>query len=302
MKICTRGSSAFFAGQIDRIEAGFVALGHEITDHYHEADLIYINNPPFTQVIRDKLAGNVRGKLIFTVLDIPEHLFPRFDIAALKTELEHADAVCVISKYVQSQVKQYLRMDSHAIYQPIKPVTYNPQPRDPSRSLFVHVGRRSDSNKRFHLGVAALQLLGVHYQQLALVGNEPAGWGDYLGVLKDEHLNDVYNHVDFALTLGRIEGISLPTVEAMAAGVIPVVCNDMTTRKELLPPDLFPEYNDVESNPQSVARFIADFMNDRQKMDDMKMRLRAHFEDEWERKMSPVGVASRILDVYQSIT
>jgi glycosyltransferase involved in cell wall biosynthesis len=133
------------------------------------------------------------------------------------------------------------------------------------------------------------------------VGNEQ-GWGDYCGVLNDENLNRVYNSVDFVLTLGAIEGLSLPTVEAMACGVIPVVHNRMTTRRELLPPEIFPEYNSVDMEPASVARFISRFTNDPAAMTEMKNRLRAHYQTNWAHKLTGRAVAERILEAAKNIS
>ncbi len=302
MKISTAGSSRFFADQVSRIDAGFIALGHEMTDHWHDAALVYANDGgPRKQILKDRADGNLKGKVIFTVLDIPEHLFPRFDLDALRAELVQADAVCVISEFVQNQVRFHLGMDSHVVYNPIKSITRNPARRNSIGCLFVHVGRRSDINKRAILGVHALQLLGVGPDRVALVGNEP-GWGEYQGVLSDDNLNHVYNHVDFTLCTSKTEGLCLPVLESMAAGVIPVVCNDMTTRQELLPSRVFPEYDLVDPDPRSVALFIAQFMNNADRMTEMKNRLYQHYVENWAVRTSPKGVASAILGVYHSIT
>ena len=78
----------------------------------------------------------------------------------------------------------------------------------------------------------------------------------------------------------------------MAAGVIPVICADMTTRRELLPPDLFPEYSSVEPEPASVARFIARFASDPAAMAEMKERLHTHYQKEWAHRLTGRAVAA----------
>lgn len=299
MKTCCHGSR-FHGGQVDRIEQGFVALGHELTPHNHEADLIYSNDPAaFDQILVDRCNGGVHAKVIFNVQDLPLHI-PSFDYAKLKAQLVRADAVTTISEYVQWQVKEYLGLDSHVIYQPMKPVRRDPSAQLASRKSFAHVGRRFDPNKRAALGVRALQLLGYHQHDLFLAGNE-TGWGDYCGVLSDEDLNRVYNSVDFVLCTSKIEGLCLPVLESMAAGVIPVVCNDMTTRRELLPPDLFPEYNSVEADFISIAHFIARFANSPAAMAEMKGRLHTHYITNWAHKLTGRAVAERIVEVARNI-
>ena len=299
MKIATWGSRHFGAQQ-PRIDEGFVELGHELTPHNHVADLVYSNDPAaFDQILIDRCNGGVHAKVIFNVQDLPLHI-PSFDYAKLKAQLVRADAVTTISEYVQWQVREYLGLDSHVVYQPVKSVQRNPSVQLASRKRFAHVGRRFDANKNFSLGVAALETLGYSPRDVFLVGNE-LGWGDYCGVLSDDNLNRVYNSVDFVLTLGTVEGLSLPTVEAMACGAIPVVTNRMTTRRELLPPEIFPEYNSVDADPEAVARFIIRYVSDPVAMTEMKERLYTHFQKEWAHKLTGRAVAERIVEAARNI-
>lgn len=299
MKIYTQGAR-FHGGQVDRIDQGFTELGQTLTPYSNDADLVYLNNGPYRQAAIDKFSNQMRGKLICTVLDIPEHLLPNFDLEGLYRELMHADEICAISEYVKWQLLHYLGLHAKVIYNPIKPIHVLPRIEN-ATPRFLSVGRRYDSNKRFNMGVEALKRIGVQYNQLALVGSETTVWGDTLGVLNDSHLNDIYNSVDFVFALGKIEGLNLPVCESMAAAVIPIVCNDMTTRKEFLPPEIFPEYNDVDPNPESVAKFINGFIKDKEKMSEFKTRLHNHYLKNWQATLSPKGVATSILDVYNSL-
>lgn len=306
MKIHTGAAAVFYGGQIDRIEAGFVELGHEIVARPSEADLVYCNDTGHCdQIVVDRRRGSIRGKVIITLLDIPEHnLEPtntREILAELENTLSAADRVCVISVFVQDQLMRYLKRESSVIYQPIKTVTRKPVERDRRDVWFASFGRRTDRNKRFSLGVRALQLLGVNYNQLALAGNDYMPWGTPLGVLSDTELDSLYNTVDFVFGLGRIEGMGLPALEGMAAGVIPILCNDLSTRQEFFPSAVFPEYDLVEPTPQSVALFIGRYMQDNDAMQAMKDRLHAHYLANWQVKLSGKGVAQAILDVYASI-
>ncbi len=310
VKIYCNGSR-FWGGQLDRIEDGFRALGHEVTEHVSEGDLVYSNNS-HTQLVKDKANGILKpgAKTIFNVLDIPEHLFPSYDPDVLDGELWQADAVTCISQFVQGQMLRILgRKDVPIIYQPVKPVARNTTLRIQPFYRFAHVGRRHDFNKRYGLATAALDILGFNREEPCLVGSEHgqtieyASRGTFLGVLRDADLNVVYNSVDFVFALGRIEGLSLTPLEAMAAGAIPIVCRDMSTRTELLPPDLFPEYETIEPTPPSIACFIASLVNDESgiRMANLKQRLHDHYVKTWEARTTGVAVAQRILDVYTTL-
>lgn len=304
MKIACFGSR-FHGGQIDRIEEGFRQLGHELTPHSHEADLIYSNDPGgYQQILVDRATGRLHGKVILNVLDIPEHI-PSFDTKVLANQLQQADAVTSISEWTRAAVARHCGIDSTVVYNPIKPVhrvpgiLREPYSRD-RRYQFVSVGRRQDENKRARLWTHAIQILGGWPSNVALVGTE-TWWGDYQGVLTDERLNALYNDTDFVMATGLIEGLNLPVIEAMAAGAIPVVCRDLTTREELLPSTTFPEYLEVESTPVSVARFLARFLNNQTAMLEMKGRLHAHYLANWQEKTSGLGVAKRIVQVYEKL-
>lgn len=304
MKIYTNGAR-FHGGQLDRIDRGLTELGHQITPFIQDADLVY-SQDSHSQVLRDKAAGALRpgAKVILCCLDVPEHLFGQgYNVNALAAELRQADAVVTISQFGQWQVQTYCGLDSTVIWNPIKQVRCQRGMDEKALWRFMHCGRRADFNKRVALGVQALQLLGYGPQDLLLVGNEP-GWGDWRGVLDDRGLEIAYNSVDFVLATSLCEGLCLPVIETMAVGAVPVVCRDLSTREELLPTALFPEFAAVEPNPASVARFIAGLTNEDggQRLADLKDRLHTHYVAHWADRTSPTGVARAILGVYDTLT
>jgi glycosyltransferase involved in cell wall biosynthesis len=299
MKIYTEGSR-HWGGQVDRIDQGFQQLGHEVIKTISDADLVYINNPWFDQIIEDKRLGRIRGNIVMNVLDVPVHL-KEYDPAKLAAQLRHADAITSISQFTNGTLQRYCGLDSYTIYNPIKPVHQEPELTEKPFFKFAHIGRRYDPNKRAAQAFAALQILGFTERDICLVGNE-GGWGTYLGVLNDQNLNIVYNSVQFVLCTSEIEGLCLPVVEAMACGAIPVVCKDLTTREELLPSNIFPEYLGVDgSNPVTISRFIEKFLNSPASMTEFRYRLYYHYSNNLARKMSGLGVAESILKVYDRL-
>lgn len=295
------------SGQVNRIGEGFVELGCELTEFVGEADLIYSNNPSQTrtQIVRDKADGKLKpgAKLIFTVLDVPIHLWGvesfQKEIPQIIADLNEADAVCSISEYTRGMVKEKYGFDSTVIYNPIQPIYRSPYI---SRGTFgCSIGRRYDSNKGTSLWLNALQILGVPENQILIVGSESIPWGNYQGVLTDERLNEVYNSCHFSFSCSFVEGLNLPVIESMAAGCIPVILTRMTTREELLPSNRFPEYLDIEPDPVSIAKFIARFSQDNGAREDLTNRLISHYNNNLKEKFSGRSVAQKILNLYNTL-
>ncbi len=298
MRIHTSTSARCRGCQIDRIEQGFLDLGHTITRDYSEADLVYVNNFPYDEACAQKLVGNLRGKLILTVLDCAPHVAD-FPMGKLKGQLAYADAVCTISETVRRDLLARGGVDSHVIFNPVKNVTKTGIKKHPYRALFV--GRLGDPAKRAQIGAEALSILGFKPEEIVAVGGEaPVFPCRYWGGVSNEMLNELYNSVDFVMmTSGISEGMGLPAIEAMAAGAIPVICNDLSTRLEFFEP--FREYDGVNPNPRDVAAFVARFMQDNDAKEQFKTRLHEHYTQQWAHKLSGRGVAEAILRVYEGI-
>jgi glycosyltransferase involved in cell wall biosynthesis len=306
MKIFCDGSR-FYGSQIESIEKGFIELGHEITSHIGEANLIYSNNPSptRTQIVKDIKEGKTKrgAKFVTTILDFPEHLehtesFQK-EIPQIKADLSAADAVCSISEYTQKMVKLKYGFDSTVIYNPIKDVCLSPYIK---RNVFATiVGRKFDPNKFVKTAIQACQILGVPEEQVLMVGSESVGWGNFQGVLSDENLNKVYNSAFFSFSLGEVEGINLPAIEAAACGCIPVINSKLTTRQELFPSSLFPEYDSVNADPVSIAKFIARFSQDNGAREDLTNRLTNHYNNNLKDKFSGRSVAQKILKIYENL-
>lgn len=299
MKIFTEGCRQVYC-QLPRIEQGFRELGHDITPHIGEADLIYFNNPPFSQVVEDKRNGSLRGKIVLNVLDIPIRHIPDYDYGKLSHDLSHADAITSISKGTQADVLYYCGLHSKIIYQPINVINNTGTKKYPAFKM-LFVGRVNDSQKRTKIGYHAAQIVGFSAEQFLTVGTEVPGYGSYCGVINGPDLDDIYNSVDFVWCGSLWEGLGLPIFECLAAGKIPIICKDFNLREEFFPAALFPEYLEVEPTPESVAKFIIGFMQDNDKYSLLANRLHEHYNNSLKDKFSYLGVAKAILEVYDGI-
>jgi glycosyltransferase involved in cell wall biosynthesis len=280
MKIKTFGAKHFL-GQLPRIEDGFRALGHEVIDS-GEADLVYANNPPFDEAI-----GYPAKKRIFNILDIPEHLLPEFDLEGLSKQLAHADVVTCISRSVKKQLKNYLQIDdAKVILNPIKPVSNLGFIK--KEILFLYVGRANDPNKRFNLIKATMEKMKIHERFLVVVGSDNPGFGNYLGVVSDEILNQLYNLSKFVLLPSRFEGLGLPMIEALVVGTPPILTNDNPTAIEFAP-DLV-----TEPTPSGLERRI-DYVN--QHYEGIVQEIRTIYSEQYALKFSPIRIAQNIIDL-----
>ena len=170
-----------------------------------------------------------------------------------------SDAVTCISETVRDDCTERLNITPHVIYNPIMDVFLQKNPK-PRKFRALASGRLLDPNKRSHLGLMALQVLGVKSEEIAICGSEYPGYGENLGIVGVDTLRELYNEVDFVLVTSRHEGLGLQVPEAMAAGAIPVICNDLSTKQEFLPSIYFPEYDEVYPNVISLVHFISRYM------------------------------------------
>jgi len=299
MKVYTANSSKCPWCQIERIEQGFIELGHKIVYTPNEADLVYQNNFWFNQIIKDKLSGDIKGKIILNILDLAPHLGDEFPLNRVKEQLPYADAVTCISQTVQKDCEERLGISPSIIYQPVQPISKTNTKK--YRYKFMFCGRVQDPNKRAGIAAQALQMLGANPQEGITTGTDFFPYGDYAGVVSPDALNELYNSVDYVLFTSKFEGLGLPIFECLAAGKIPVICNDLNVRGEFLPQSVFPEYDLVNPDPVSIAKFIARLEQKNGVKEEFIGRLRAHYDVNLSWKFDKVNVAKRILEVYYSL-
>jgi glycosyltransferase involved in cell wall biosynthesis len=276
-----------YTGQIARIKKGFAELG--LTESDIEPDFIYSNDVgshPEAIKLKNKYPNS---KLVLNVLDIPEFLLPHhYNLDHTSQLLAHADVVTSISLHVQEQLVRFFGVVSTVIYQPLMG---DGMVASDKNVRFIHVGRRQDKNKAYHLVQELFTGDGLNPSDLVEIGPEQGYIGNYIGVISEEELSEYYSSADFCFMPSQHEGLLLPCLESMRAGCLPVIAHNLTTREELLPREHFPEYSYTETTRESLLNFVRTV--DIQHLSD---KLIDYFEEFHKNKFTPSGVAGKILE------
>ena len=268
------------------IKEGLEKLGHEISNENPE--LIYANDPRgYKEAIQVKKKYK-NTPLILNILDIPWHMPNMQQQTKLLVNqfLIHADFVSTISLKVKKDLSQFLNKKIHVIYNPIKDVYYDENIL--KNNMFLFVGRANDPIKRFNLVRNTLFKIKDGVKKIKICGAENPDFGNYLGYVSDEELNNLYNSTKFVLLPSKAEGIGLPMIESMICGALPVTCSDNETAKEFLPPDFI-----CEPEPQLILEHI-------EKLDkeySVKRKLAFKFGKKYKEKFNKISIAENILNI-----
>jgi len=240
IKISILGADGYVC-QIPRIKEGMEALGHILSKD--KPDIIYSNDPRGYIEALDLKKKYPNAYVIFNLLDIPWHL-PNIQ---KQTELlvEHflmkADSVTTISNKVKKDLAKFYKKKIDVIYNPIKDVYFNQHIK--KNNKFLYVGRSDDPVKRFSLVKESLLKIKGEDKNLKVCGGKDPGFGNYLGIIKDDDLNTLYNSSKYVLLPSSAEGLGLPMIEGMICGAVPITCSDNLTAKEFSPTDFICEPN-----------------------------------------------------------
>ena len=282
MKISVFGMSPFS----NLIKEGFTKLGHEISDENPE--LIYANDPRgYKEAIQIK-KKNEESPLIFNLLDIPWHMpnIQQQTKLLVNQFLNQADFVSVISLKVKKDLSQFLNKKIYVIYNPIKDVYYDEDIL--KNNMFLFVGRANDPIKRFNLIRDSISKIENGIRKIKVCGAENPNFGNYLGYVSDDELNNLYNSTQFLLLPSKAEGIGLPMIEAMICGALPITCNDNETAKEFLPLDFI-----CAPNPESILKCIKKLEQEYE----IKRKLAFKFGTEYKEKFNKTTIAKNILNI-----
>ena len=282
MKISVFGMSPFS----NLIKEGFTKLGHEISDENPE--LIYANDPRgYKEAIQIKKKYK-EAPLIFNLLDIPWHMpnIQQQTKLLVNQFLNQADFVSVISLKVKKDLSQFFNKKIHIIYNPIKDVYYDEKIL--KNNMFLFVGRANDPIKRFDLVRDTLIKIKDGIKKIKVCGAENPNFGNYLGYVSDEELNNLYNSTQFVLLPSKAEGIGLPMIESMICGALPITCSDNETAKEFLPRDFI-----CAPNPKSMLEHIKKLENEYAN----KRNLAFEFGKRYKEKFNKSSIAKNILNI-----
>tara|TARA_B100000378_G_C18017586_1_gene403046 strand:+ start:196 stop:1050 length:855 start_codon:yes stop_codon:yes gene_type:complete len=282
MKISVFGMSPFS----NLIKEGFTKLGHEISDENPE--LIYANDPRgYKEAIQIK-KKNKEAPLIFNLLDIPWHMpnIQQQTKLLVNQFLNQADFVSVISLKVKKDLSQFFNKKIHIIYNPIKDVYYDEKIL--KNNMFLFVGRANDPIKRFDLVRDTLIKIKDGIKKIKVCGAENPNFGNYLGYVSDEELNNLYNSTQFVLLPSKAEGIGLPMIESMICGALPITCSDNETAKEFLPRDFI-----CAPDPKSILEHIKKLEHEYAN----KRNLAFEFGKRYKEKFNKSSIAKNILNI-----
>ena len=282
MKVAVFGISPFSG----LIKEGFQILGHTIS--HENPDLIYANDPRgYNEAISLK-KKYPKVNMIFNLLDIPWFMPNILNQTKLlvSTYLNQADAITVLSYKVKKDLSQFLDKKIHVIYNPIRDVYYDKSIK--KENLFLFVGRANDPNKRFSLIRETLSKIKDGEKKLTVCGEQNPGFGNYLGYVSNEKLNELYNSTQYLLLPSKYEGIGLPMIEAMICGSLPITCSDNETAREFLPSDFICEPN---------AKSIAEHIETLDKNFKIKQKLALELGEKYKEQFDKSRIADNILNI-----
>tara|TARA_Y100000590_G_scaffold467581_1_gene646948 strand:- start:1746 stop:2630 length:885 start_codon:yes stop_codon:yes gene_type:complete len=260
IKVSILGADGYVC-QIPRIKEGMKALGHIVSNH--SPDLIYSNDPRGYKEAIELKKKNTNAFLILNLLDIPWHFSGVEEQTKLlvKHFFLHADAVTTISFKVKKDLEKFYNKKVEVIYNPIKDVYFDDTIKKSNE--FLYVGRVFDVVKRFSLIRESISKIKDGEKKIKICGLKDPKFGNYLGIVEDKQLNELYNSSKYVLLPSMAEGLGLPMIEAMICGAIPITCSDNLTAKEFSPAKFICEPN-VKSLLDKIEELEKDYKNNRE--------------------------------------
>jgi len=270
------------------IKEGFEKLGCEISNE--DPNIIYANDPRgYKEAISVKKKYK-NAPLIFNLLDIPWHM-PNIEQQTkllVSQFLMQADFVSTISLKVKKDLSKFFKKNIHVIYNPTRDVYHDEKIL--KNNTFLFVGRANDPIKRFNLVRDTIDKIENGIKKIKICGAENPNFGDYLGYVSDQELNNLYNSTKFVLLPSKAEGIGLPMIEALICGALPITCSDNETTKEFLPPDFI-----CEPEPDAILKHIEKLDNEYT----VKRKLAFQFGEKYKKKFNKISIAKNIRNIIE---
>jgi len=286
IKVSILGADGYVC-QIPRIKEGMEALGHVLSEE--SPDLIYSNDPRGYNKALLLKKKYPKAYLILNFLDMPWHIsnIQKQTELLVKNYFLKADVITTISFKVKKDISKLYNKKIHVIYNPIKDVYFDENIK--KNNIFFYVGRASDPVKRFNLVRESLLKIKDGVKNTKICGSQNPNFGDYLGIIKDQELNKLYNASKYVLLPSSAEGIGLPMIEGMICGAIPITCSDNLTAKEFSPPDFI-----CEPYPQSIANKIEEL----NKEYEAKRKIALEFGKKYKIQFDKKNIAKNIINIF----
>ena len=157
--------------------------------------------------------------------------------------------------------------------------------------FFFYVGRVYDSVKRFNLVRESLLKIKDGEKNIKICGPQNPNFGNYLGIIKDQELNKLYNSSKYVFLPSMAEGLGLPMIEGMICGAIPITCSDNLTAKEFSPPDFI-----CEPNAEALVKKIEELNKDYR----VKRELALEFGKKYKTQFNKKNIAINIMNIFNS--
>jgi glycosyltransferase involved in cell wall biosynthesis len=286
IKVSILGADGYVC-QIPRIKEGMVALGHVLSEE--SPDLIYSNDPRGYNKALLLKKKYPKAYLILNFLDMPWHIsnIQKQTELLVKNYFLKADVITTISFKVKKDISKLYNKKIHVIYNPIKDVYFDENIK--KNNIFFYVGRASDPVKRFNLVRESLLKIKDGVKNTKICGSQNPNFGDYLGIIKDQELNKLYNASKYVLLPSSAEGIGLPMIEGMICGAIPITCSDNLTAREFSPPDFI-----CEPYPQSIVNKIEEL----NKEYEAKRKIALEFGKKYKIQFDKKNIAKNIINIF----
>ena len=288
IKVSILGSDGYVC-QIPRIKEGMEALGHVLSEE--SPDLIYSNDPRGYNKALLLKKKYPKAYLILNFLDVPWHMpnIQKQTESLVNNYFLKADVITTISFKVKKDIGKFYDKKIHVIYNPIKDVYFDENIK--KNNIFFYVGRAFDPVKRFNIVRESLLKIKDGEKNIKICGSHNPNFGDYLGIVNDQDLNELYNSSKYVLLPSSAEGIGLPMIEGMICGAIPITCSDNLTAKEFSPPDFI-----CEPNAEAIVKKIEELNKDYR----VKRELALEFGKKYKTQFNKKNIAMNIMNLFNS--
>jgi len=288
IKVSILGADGYVC-QIPRIKEGMEALGHILSEE--SPDLIYSNDSKGYEKALLLKKKYPKAYLILNFLDIPWHMpnIQKQTESLVKNFFLKADVITTISFKVKKDIGKFYDKKIHVIYNPIKDVYFDENIE--KNNTFFYVGRVDDPVKRFNLVRESLLKIKDGEKNIKICGSQNPHFGNYLGIIKDQELNKLYNSSKYVLLPSVSEGMGLPMIEGMICGAIPITCSDNLTAREFSPPDFI-----CEPNAEAIVKKIEELNKEYR----VKRELALEFGKKYKTQFNKKNIAINIMNLFNS--